>query len=478
MAYMVKGEPGPARPEGAIEPDPSLPRVCVIGAGCSGITSAKALYEARIPFDCFEQGPVIGGLWVYDNPNGLSGCYRTLEMNTSCPRMAYSDFPAPAYYRDYPMHWQVHEYFERYVDHFGIRETITHNTRVEHVSRNEDGTFAVEISGEGAGEGSETRHYDAVLVANGHHWNPRLPDPPFPGSFDGTELHSHYYRDAELFAGKRALIVGVGNSGMDIACAASYSAERTVVSARRGVHVIRKHLFGRPVDQMTAPARLPWSVRQKAFELIRRLSGDPTKHGMPKPDHKVGHAHPTLSDEFPDRLADGAITIKPNIRELRGDRVLFEDGTEEAIDVIVYCTGYKVSFPFFDEGFVSAPRNDLPLFRRTFHPDVPGLYFIGLAQPLGAIMPLAERQATWTAELLAGRYRLPAGSEMRADMEAERRAHAKRFYESDRHTMEVDFDDWMDAADREIEAGEERAAAPGSSPEIEARARRGAGAAA
>jgi NADPH-dependent 2,4-dienoyl-CoA reductase/sulfur reductase-like enzyme len=145
MGYMIRGEPAPGRPEGAIEPDESLPRACVIGAGSCGITAAKALYEARVPFDCFEMGPVLGGLWAYQNPNGRSGCYSTLEMNTSGPRMSYSDFPFND--DDYPMHEAVLEYFERYVDHFGIRNTITFNTKVERVTRRDDGVFEVEIAG-------------------------------------------------------------------------------------------------------------------------------------------------------------------------------------------------------------------------------------------------------------------------------------------------------------------------------------------
>jgi dimethylaniline monooxygenase (N-oxide forming) len=147
---------------------------------------------------------------------------------------------------------------------------------------------------------------------------------------------------------------------------------------------------------------------------------------------------------------------KPNIRELRGDTILFEDGTEERIDVIVYCTGYKVSFPFFDEGFIAAPDNELPLFLRTVHPDIEGVYFLGLAQPLGAIMPIAEQQAKWIAELLAGDYALPSRGEMRAKIAAAREAHAERFYRSKRHTMEVDFDEWMRDAERELRAGRKR----------------------
>jgi len=468
MGYLIRGEPAPGRPEGAIDPDPSLPRACVIGAGSCGITAAKALYEARVPFDCFEMGPVLGGLWVFRNPNGRSGCYSTLEMNTSGPRMSYSDFPVND--DDYPSHGEVRDYFDRYVDHFGIRDTITFDTRVERVARAGDGTWEVEISGAGARDGGETRSYDAVLVCNGHHWDPRWPEPAFPGEFHGVQMHAHDYRDPEQFAGRRVVIVGGGNSGMDLARDASHVAEVTYLSLRRGYHVIRKRLGRKdtPVDQTLLPPWLPWAIKQKAFEVLRLRSGGLSRYGFPEPDHKIGHAHPTLSDEVHDRLEAGAVIPKPNIREFRGGRVAFEDGSEEEADVVVYCTGYRVSFPFFDEELIAAPDNDLPLYRRLFHPEIAGVYFLGLAQPLGAIMPMAEEQAKWVAQLLAGEYRLPPRDEMRREMGRQRRAHSKRFYASKRHTMEVDFDEWMRDAGREREAGRERARAAG--PELAARA--------
>lgn len=470
-AYRVSGEPAPGRPEGAIEPDQSLPRACVIGAGCTGITAAKALYEARVPFDCFEQGTRVGGMWVFENPNGMSGCYRTLEMNTSCPRMSYSDFPAPDYYRDYPMHWQVAEYFDNYVDHFGIRDTIVFETTVERVERRDDGVWEVTIAG--AEGGRETREYDAVLVGNGHHWDPRWPDPAFPGSdsFAGRQMHSHEYRDAGPLAGRRVVVLGVGNSGVDIACAASYAAEATFLASRRGVHVLRKRLGGRPIDQNLPPTWIPWKVKQKGFEVLGWRSGHVSDHGFPKPDHKIGHAHPTLSEELYDRLADGSVLAKPNIRELAGDQVVFEDGSRERIDTVIYCTGYNVTFPFFAPGFISAPHNDLPLYRRTIHPEIDGVYFLGLAQPLGALMPLAEEQGKWIAEHIVGRYSLPPRDEVAADMAAEREAHDKRFYKSDRHTMEVDFDEWMAGVRKERGRGAKRAAAGARERAIEKRAR-------
>ena len=458
MGYLVKGDP-PSVPVRQPEPDSSLPRALVIGAGSSGITAAKALAEARVPFDCFEKGPHVGGNWVLGNPNGMSACYSTLEMNTSAPRMAFSDFPMGL--DDFPMHWDVREYFDRYADHFGIRERITFDAEVERVVRRGDGGWEATVAGPGVEGGRVTRRYDAALVANGHHWDKRWPEPAFPGSdvFQGEQIHGHDYRGPEMLQGRRVVVVGAGNSGMDLARDASHVAAAAYLSVRRGVWVIRKRVDGKPVDQTLLPAWLPWFIKQKALEYLRLRSGDPGKVGLPRPTHKVGHAHPTLSDQIYDRLAARAVEARPNIRELRASSVVFEDGTEVEADLIIHCTGYRVTFPFLDPELISAPGNDLPLYRRTFHPDVPGIYFIGLLQPLGAIMPLAEEQGRWVADLLAGRYALPRREEMLEDMRRERAALEKRFYRSDRHTMEVDFDEYLAAARKERRAGARRAQA-------------------
>jgi len=300
MAYLVKpAHRAPAVTE-RIEPDPSLPRTCVIGAGSSGIAAAKALYLARVPFDCFEAGTVVGGNWVFDNPNGTSACYRSLEINTSCPRMAYSDFPMPEYYPHYARHWEVREYFERYVDHFGFRHTITFGTRVEHVARRDDGVFAVTVDGPG---GREVREYDAVLVCNGHHWDARWPEPAYPGEFDGEQIHAHDYREAEQLAGRDVVVVGMGNSAMDIAADASWVASSTTISVRRGQWVFKKMLFGRPSDQTPQPPWLPWRIRRKVFDFGARMTGDLTKYGLPLPDHRPGESHPVQGDRFLERLA-------------------------------------------------------------------------------------------------------------------------------------------------------------------------------
>jgi dimethylaniline monooxygenase (N-oxide forming) len=434
---------------------------CIIGAGSSGIAAAKVLAQRGLAFDCFEKSDRVGGNWVYRNKNGMSACYRWLHINTSRERMQFHDFPMPRDYPDFPSHAQIAAYFDAYVDHFGVRPRLTFESEVRRVEPRADGRFDVTIALDVYRDARlETRTYDAVIVANGHHWDPRWPDPPFPGRFDGRVLHAHEYDEPSLFTDKRVVVLGMGNSAMDIAVEASYVATRVVLCSRRGAWIVPKYLFGRPLDTIFVDPRVPFRVRRRLGEALLRASvGDLTRYGLPAPDHRFGSAHPTISGRILDRMTHGAIDYRPNIERLEGDRIRFVDGREEKADVLVYCTGYKVSFPFFDPSFVSAEDNDLPLFRRVFHPEIPGLFFVGLLQPLGAVMPLAHAQSEWIASHLRGEYALPERAAMRADMERERRMMFERYVPSARHTMQVDFDEYLLELAKERRRGEERAAA-------------------
>lgn len=435
----------------------ALPRACIIGAGSSGITAAKALADHGIPFDCFEKSDQVGGNWVFGNRNGMSSSYSTLHINTSRERMEYADFPMPPDYPDFPRHDQIARYFNDYVDHFDLRERITFGTGVEHARPCEDGGWEVTLAGAGAG-GSEVRHYDALLVANGHHWNPRWPEPPIPGSFDGEQIHAHDYKEPGQLAGRRVVVVGMGNSAMDIAVDASYHARTTTLVARRGVHVVPKYILGRPLDAGVRPSRVPFTWLLRGMQVVTRLTVGPMeRYGLPRPDHRLGQAHPTVSSRILDRLAHGAIAVKPEIAELAGDRVRYADGSEEQADLIVYCTGYKISFPFFDEGLIAAPENRLVLYKRVFSPEHPGLYFVGFVQPWGAIMPIAEIQSRLVAEHLTGAYALPSREQMRHAMQAMMRRQSRRYQASKRHTIQVDFSNYVVELDDERRAGLARA---------------------
>jgi dimethylaniline monooxygenase (N-oxide forming) len=436
-------------------------RVCLIGAGSSGIAAAKGLHERGIAFDCFEKSDRVGGNWVFENKNGMSAAYRDLFINTSRPRMEFSDFPMPDSYPDFPHHTQIAAYFEAYVDRFGFRDRIAFETGVEHAAREGDGSWTVEL------DGGEQRSYDSLLVANGHHWDPRWPEPAFPGSedFEGVQMHAHSYIDNSIFAGKRVVVLGMGNSAMDIAVESSYVAERTYLGARQGVWIIPKYVFGKPVDQIRNDPRVPFKVRQRMIQqLIRSYAGPPERYGLPKPNHRFGEAHPTVSGRILDRIQHGTIAPKPNIASLEGSSVRFDDGSEVEADVVVYCTGYKISFPFFDESEISAPENRIELFRRVFHPEIPNLMFIGLLQPLGAIMPLAEAQGAWVGDYLLGDYELPAEAQMLADIGRDQEAMRRRYVASKRHTIQVDYEDYLHALAKERRDGAARARANGYRP--------------
>ena len=109
-------------------PAPVAPRVCIVGAGSSGIAAAQVLDARGIEFDCFEMGSSIGGNWRYGNDNGVSSAYRSLHINTSRQAMEYATYPMPATLPEYPSHWQIAKYFDDYVDHFGLRDKITFRT--------------------------------------------------------------------------------------------------------------------------------------------------------------------------------------------------------------------------------------------------------------------------------------------------------------------------------------------------------------
>lgn len=443
----------------------SLPLVCVIGAGSSGIAAAKQLHESGIPFDCFEKASSIGGLWNFGHDAGHNAAYRSLHINTSRQIMEFSDYPMPESYPDYPSHSEIADYFDDYVDHFGFRDKIQLGVEVTHAERRDDGVWLITLAG------GETREYDALVVANGHHWNPRWPEPAFPGHFDGVEMHSHDYVDQTDFAGKNVVVLGMGNSAMDIAVETSTVAQNVYLSARSGVHIVPKYAFGKPFDHFEPPVTLPWPVKQKIFAgMLRATVGKVEDYGLPKPAQGVGEAHPTVSSDILSKVGHGFVKVKPNIAELQGDKVKFTDGSVVDADIIVYCTGYKVTFPFFDENFISAPDNDLPLYRRVFKPGLNNVFFVGLLQPLGAIMPLAEAQSRWITAYLRGETALPVESEMRSEMEKERERMFKRYTKSKRHTMQVDFREYLMQIKREIDEGAERATARGRALPVPARA--------
>jgi cation diffusion facilitator CzcD-associated flavoprotein CzcO len=427
--------------------------VCIIGAGVSGLTAAKALGDRDVRHTCFEASDDVGGNWYFRNPNGRSSAYRSLHIDTSKTAIGFTDFPMDERYPDFPHHTEIHQFLREYADAFSLRERIRFETPVQSARRLAGGW---DIDGE---------RFDALLVCNGHHWDPSYPR--FAGHFDGPAIHSHHYIDPTEplpLQGKRVLVVGIGNSAADIVSELSRKgvAERVFISTRSGAWVIPKYILGRPLDTIvkTNP-RLPLGLQRRVARLLPPLvSGRMEDFGLPHPDHHFLEAHPTVSSELLLRLGSGDAIAKPDVAELLGDRVRFEDASVEHVDAIIYATGYKISFPFFDPDFISAPGNVISLYKRMFKPGLDDLAFVGLGQAIPTIFPFAECQSKLAARWLAGDWGLPSPAHMQAEIRRDERRFVRHYSSRPRHTMQLDYHVYhYDLEKRVIPAGRARAAA-------------------
>ena len=427
----------------------SLP-VCIIGAGSSGIATAKALKERNVAFECFEIGSDIGGMWRYENDNGLSSAYRSLHIDTSRDNLGYSDFPIPKHYPEFMSHFEVIRYFESYVEHFKLRPHIKFNAEVKSVDREPNDAWRVTL------KSGESRLFRAVVVANGHLWDPRYPK--FAGEFGGNAIHSHYYRTSEPFRDKNVLIVGIGNSAVDIAVDVCKQAKRTFLSTRRSAWVMPKYIMGVPVDKwsgfMNKKLKFPTRLTRTVMRYLMYLAvGNQERYGVPQPEHAIWREHATLSQELLPFVGHGWIKVKPNVKELKGAEIKFDDGSVEEIDEIIYATGYKTTFPFIDPALFKVEDGKVELYRRMLPPGLPGLYLVGLVQPIGPTIPLVEIQARWLASVLSGDTRLPDPKRMGEEIETHLKAIAKRYVGSARYTLEVDFRHYAKTLFRDMSTG-------------------------
>src|SRR5262245_43951903 len=295
-------------------------RYAVIGAGPGGLCAARWLSALDVPFELLERQADLGGIWDIRFPG--SPMYESAHFISSKTLSGFRDFPMPASYPDYPSHRQVLAYLHAYADRHGLRAHARFRTVVR-TARPEGEAWAVELD-----DGS-VRRYDGVIVATGLQWTPQ--SPAVPGRFDGAVCHASAYRSARTLEGKRVLVVGGGNSGCDIAVDATATAARVLLSLRRGYWFVPKHVFGVPADVFGSRGpHLPLRI-ERFFEerLLRLLVGDLRRFGLPAPDHRLFETHPVLNAQILHALSHGEVTVKPDLRELRGRSVAFADGSEE-----------------------------------------------------------------------------------------------------------------------------------------------------
>jgi hypothetical protein len=405
---------------------------CIIGAGPGGLSAARALKAQGLPYEQFERHHDVGGLWDMDNPG--SPIYESAHFISSRDLSGFMGFPMPKHFPDYPSYRQILTYVRSFADAYGLRAAIRLGTSVNQVRKDATGHWVVEL-----GDGSR-RRYKAVVCATGCNWDPNLPT--FKGEFAGELRHSVTYRSGDEFRGKRVLVVGAGNSGADIACDAATHADRAFISVRRGYHFIPKHIFGIPADEFgeSGPHLPLWLARPVFTGLLRLITGDLTRLGLPKPDHRLFESHPLMNSQLLHHLQHGNIAVKPDISHLDGRAVVFKDGSREEVDLVLCATGYRWSCRYAAEYFEwkgGRPQLYLSMFSR----DHRNLFGIGYLENNSSAYKLFDTQAFMIASYLRAQRDRDA-SAARFDQLIQRDqpdlSGGIRFVDSPRHQVYID----------------------------------------
>lgn len=445
-------------------------RICVIGAGCSGLTSIRQLRDEGLDVVCYERSDAIGGLWYYkeDVSDGVASVARSTIINTSKEFSAYSDFPPPDHFPNF-MHnsymvsailvtscltflsgWQL-RYFQLYAEHNGMEKFIQLKRKVTLVTYADDyemtGRWKVTTENTETGEQS-TEVFDGVIIATGHHITPLMAEFPGQDKFKGRIQHTHTFKHATGYEGKKVCVIGIGNSGGDAIVELSVQAKVVYMSTRRGAW-IRPRLGhkGYPIDNLMANRVANWvlGVLPKGwgdylFESYVNTRMDHDLYGL-KPEHRVFAQHPCINDSLPNAILSGRVLVRPNVQEITENGVIFEGDKEVTqVDEIILATGYQMHLPFVDKSIIAPSNNEVSLYKNMFSADLlhsHTMALVGLVQPLGPIHTTAELQSRWYAALMTGKVKLPPQSEMKRVIAKDKEFYRKAFYESPRHCLEI-----------------------------------------
>ncbi|MFZ2099382.1 MAG: NAD(P)-binding domain-containing protein [Oricola sp.] len=420
---------------------------CIIGAGPCGLTTIRNFLKFGVEdFVCHEALDDVGGLWAYSEDPDRPSVYDSAHIISSRRMSWFRDYPMPRDYPDYPSRQQIHAYFGAYANEYDLRRHIRFNSRVDKAERMENGVWRLTIVD---ADGTHEETADNLIVASGHH---RVPfTPGIEGDFAGRQLHSAEYRTPRGFEGERVLVVGAGNSACDIAAALSPVADHVSLSIRTPQYILPKMAFGRPTDvQYAKLQKFPRFVRDAMLRFGAKLNVGPyERYRLPQPKDGVLATHPTLNSDILERLVHGDVTTRRATVSASAKTVSFADGASDEFDTIIWATGYRTTFPFLsDELFGWSEKTRLPLFMKIFPPDIDNVFFIGLIQPLGCIWRLADAQAEIVAHAITGKWKKP--SDIHQRISQEHAADSRRFRETVRHAVEVDYHDYARQMLREI----------------------------
>ncbi|CEJ14478.1 4-hydroxyacetophenone monooxygenase [bacterium YEK0313] len=418
----------------------------IIGAGPSGLATARVFKETGLPFQVVERNLDVGGQWLYGAPS--SSIYQTTHLISSKTTTAFADYPMPADWPAYPHHTQVFDYLKAFAGHFDLYPSIRFNRAVTRLAQ-EDGRWQATFD-DGA---SET--YAGVVIANGHLSDPELP--AVPGTFTGDLMHAKTYKSPDIFADRRVLIVGMGNTGCDLAVDAVHRAAKVLWSVRGGNHFTPKFLGGKPADEANHKARfvLPRRLRSIVHEAVLGfVVGPPERYGLPRPAHRLYDRTPIVNTLVLQHLGQGDIGLRPPLARLDDDRVIFTDGRADEVDLVLFATGYRITFPFLDEAALKSELNwQAPaphLYLNIFPPADNNLFVVGMIEGGGIGWPGRDLQARAVASYLTARRDRPVRAAA-FRREIGRHCAGPRPADAGPHGIFIDFVDYKRVLGRAIE---------------------------
>lgn len=419
---------------------PSDLEVLVIGAGPSGLVTLKTLRQLGINATCVDRNERIGGNWDIESP--FSSVYESAHLISSKGMTQFADFPMPEEYPEYPSHHQVLAYLNSYAERFDLGQYIRKKITVNRVEKVNDGWILTISPSDGLS--STVEKYNAIVIANGHHAEPMLPEAV--GEFSGEVLHAHAYKHHRQLADRRVLVVGAGNSGCDIAVEAAIHGKSAAISMRRGYHFFPKFIRGKPADVVGDRVRR-WPIPRSWQRLLSQFVvdwtiGRPHRYGLPKPEHRLFEAHPIINSQLPYYAGHGKLSVFPDIRLLDGNEVEFTDGRRETFDTIIYATGYQLTFPFIQPELLNTVDGIPQLYLHAFHPTDDTLFVAGMIQPNSGQWPLTDLQTQIIARYLkATQSESSSADAFREEKRSVQSAATSRegFLATPRHRLEVDY---------------------------------------
>jgi len=342
--------------------------VVVVGAGPAGLATSQQLRQHHVAHRVLERGDIVGYTWA--------NLYDSLTLHTGKHMSNLPDMPFP---RSAPLFVPRREFWE-YLRHYAQTFELPVDTgcQVEHIGRTDDdgGGWTVHARG---GEGGRVLRASVVVVATGIVANPRIPRFAGQERFTGRILHSVEYKRPDPYADRRVLVVGVGNSGAEIASEIARAGGEVTIAVRSGANVVPLTLAGLPIQYVSYWVRkLPRSVQEGAVALVRLITelrrGPPV---LPRPAYSPLDAIPVIGFHLVDAIAQGLIDVRAGVAELTTDGARFTDGQAARFDDIILATGFGAALgPLGNliqvdtKGF--ARRRD-----RVVSLDQPGLYFVG-----------------------------------------------------------------------------------------------------